>query len=106
MVPFDSESNINLYKSRIAHLCDSSHGFRGINGSFFYLEIKGQGYELQHLQWFKSMANINLYKNRNIIHFSLAFTFLISLDFENVGHENDIQHSQWRHSTANTRLPI
>ena len=32
----------------------------------FDLENEGQGYEVQHSQWFHSMANINLYKSHTL----------------------------------------
>ena len=47
--------------------------------------------------------------NVKIEHFSLALTVLEIFKFyylENVGQGNDVQHSQWRHSMASTRLSI
>ena len=73
----------------------------------FDLENKGQGHEVQQLQWSRFMENINLYK---VIfeHFALVLTvfqivtFQISRYIENVGQGHDVQHLQWRYKTANT----
>ena len=50
------------------------------------------------------MANVNFYKSHTE-HFLQALTIFVIItfqirDIENVDH--DVQHSQWRHSMANT----
>ena len=83
------------------------------NKKMFDLENEGQGHEVQHLPWCHSMVNINLdkYDKSHLRNYYLLSPFsryshLKIGDLENVCQGHDLQHSQWRHSMANTGLPI
>ena len=83
---------------------------------FAFLENLGQGHGMQHLQWFHSMANINLYRSHTREFFSLVLTVFQMFTFQNswpwkyrlrafekfnlkiLFQSHGIQFSQWRHS--------
>ena len=58
-------------------MCSSSHRFGGLYG----LGNLGQGHGVQHSQLTNSMANINVYENRNRL-FALALTVFQILAFQ------------------------
>ena len=98
----------------------------------FALENLGLYHGVQHSQWSRSMANINLYKSHSWTFFAIALivfeiltlqTSVIVIlehllspfaryshskirDLENVDQDHDLQHLQWHDSMANNWLPI
>ena len=90
-----------------AHFLYSKH-----NKKMFDLENEGQGHGEQRSYCFHSMENMKLNTNhanfvtfRQLSPYSRCSHFNI-FDHEIVGQRYEVQHSQWRHSIANTGLPI
>ena len=103
-------ANINMHKSHNGHFCASSYRLGDINILNFDIENIGQGHVIEKRDLRHSITNIKVCESRTraFIASSHSFSDILYLyisrnfDLENIIQGLDVQHSQWRHSMANT----